>query len=74
MSIRVLVVDDEVGFADVLQERLENRGFNVFKAYSGDEALEDIDVTNPDVVILDVMLPGRDGLSTLKEINAHRNF
>ena len=72
MSIRVLVVDDEVGFADVLQERLENRGFNVFKAYSGDEALEDIDVTNPDVVILDVMLPGRDGLSTLKEIKQRR--
>ena len=72
MSIRVLVVDDEVEFADLLQERLENRGFNVFKVYTGDEALENIDETNPDVVVLDVMLPGRDGLSTLKEIRQRR--
>jgi two-component system, NtrC family, sensor kinase len=68
MSIRVLVVDDEVEFADLLQERLERRGFDVFKAYSGEEALEGLDITNPDVVILDVMLPGRDGLAALNEI------
>lgn len=72
MSIRVLVVDDEVEFANVLQERLNTRGFSVFKANSGDEALEHIDETNPDVVILDVMLPGRDGLSTLKEMKQRR--
>jgi two-component system, NtrC family, sensor kinase len=72
MSIRVLVVDDEVEFVHVLKERLENRGFDVFKAYSGDEALQGLDETNPDVVILDVMLPGRDGLSTLKEIKQRR--
>jgi two-component system, NtrC family, sensor kinase len=68
MSVRVLVVDDEVAFADALQERLQTRGFEVFKAYSGDEALQDLDKTNPDVVILDVMLPGTDGLSTLNAI------
>ena len=72
MSIRVLVVDDEIEFADVLQERLETRGFDVFKAYSGDDALQGLDETNPDVVILDVMLPGRDGLSTLNEIKRRR--
>jgi signal transduction histidine kinase len=74
MSIRVLVVDDEVEFADLLQERLANRGFEVFKAYSGDEALLVLDETNPDVVVLDVMLPGRDGLSTLNEIKQRRPF
>jgi signal transduction histidine kinase len=68
MDIRVLVVDDEVEFTNILQERLNSRGFNVFKAYSGDEALEHLDETNPDVVVLDVMLPGRDGLSTLKAL------
>lgn len=72
MSIRVLVVDDEVEFADLLQERLNDRGFEVFKAYSGDDALEGLDETNPDVVILDVMLPGMDGLSTLHEIKQRR--
>lgn len=39
MSIRVLVVDDEVEFADLLQERLEHRGIEVFKAYSGEAML-----------------------------------
>jgi two-component system, NtrC family, sensor kinase len=72
MSIRVLVVDDEVEFTDLLHERLQNRGFQVSKAYSGDEALQGLDDTNPDVVILDVMLPGRDGLSTLNEIKQRR--
>jgi two-component system, NtrC family, sensor kinase len=72
MNVRVLVVDDEVEFADILQERLESRGFDVFKAYSGDEALQGLDETNPDVVILDVMLPGKDGLSTLNEIKQRR--
>ncbi|MGD9505350.1 MAG: response regulator [Syntrophobacteraceae bacterium] len=68
MGVRVLVVDDEVEFADLLHDRLEARGFEVLTAYSGDEALEKLEEANPDVVILDVMLPGRDGLSTLKEI------
>lgn len=72
MNVRVLVVDDEVEFADVLQERLESRGFDVFKAYSGDEALQGLDETNPDVVILDVMLPGKNGLVTLNEIKQRR--
>lgn len=68
MKVRVLLVDDERGFIDVLAERLETRNLDVFKAYSGDEALQVIDEIKPDVVILDVMLPGRDGLSTLYEI------
>lgn len=72
MGVRVLLVDDEIEFADVLQERLAVRGFQVFKAYSGEEALERLDEANPDVVILDVMLPGRDGLSTLDEIKQRR--
>lgn len=72
MAVRVLLVDDESEFADVLQERLAVRGFDVVTAYSGEEALDRLDETNPDVVILDVMLPGRDGLSTLEEIKQRR--
>ncbi len=68
MSTRILVVDDEVEFADLLQERLEIRGFEVLKAYAGEEALQHLEKASPDVVLLDVMLPGRDGLSILKEI------
>lgn len=72
MKVRVLVVDDEVDFTKVLQERLESRGFDVFKTYSGDEALQSLDGTNPDVVILDVVLPGKDGLTTLNKIKQRR--
>jgi signal transduction histidine kinase len=68
MKVKVLLVDDEREFTDILAERLEARGLDVFKTYSGDDALQVLDEINPDVVILDVMLPGRNGLSTLYEI------
>ena len=72
MKIRVLLVDDEKDFINVLAERLEARDFNTFKAYSGDEALElirgkEVDV---DVVVLDVQMPVKDGVTVLREIKA----
>lgn len=68
MSIRVLLVDDERDFVEVLSERLANRGFHVNIAFSGDEALEALQEADPDVVILDVLMPGRNGIDTLQEI------
>lgn len=68
MKAHVLVVDDEVAFVDVLAERLETRGFVVHKAYGGDEALECLGQHKVDVVILDVVMPGKSGLETLHEI------
>lgn len=68
MSIRVLLVDDERDFVEVLSERLANRGFHVNMAFSGDEALEALQEADPDVVILDVLMPGRNGIETLQEI------
>jgi DNA-binding response OmpR family regulator len=68
MQIKVLLVDDEKEFVDVLAERLETRGFAVSKAYSGDEAVKMVEDGEPDVVVLDVLMPGMDGVSTLKRI------
>jgi DNA-binding response OmpR family regulator len=68
MNIRVLLVDDEVELVNFLAERLTLREFTVSKAYTGDEALQLLDDIRIDVVILDVMLPGIDGLETLREI------
>ena len=68
MKIRVLLVDDEKQFVDVLAERLETRDFDVTIAYSGDEALEAVKSKPLDVVVLDVLMPGRDGIETLVEI------
>ena len=68
MKIRVLLVDDEQEFVEVLAERLEVRDIVVTKAFSGDEALAAIKEKPVDVVILDVAMPGKDGVATLKEI------
>jgi len=68
MKIKVLLVDDEKEFVDALAERLEIRDFEILKAFDGDEALGKIADANVDVVILDVQMPGKDGLATLREI------
>ncbi len=68
MKIRVLIVDDEKEFVEALAERLELRNFEVFKAFDGDEALACLKDKELDVVILDVKMPGRDGISILSEI------
>jgi two-component system response regulator CpxR len=65
---RVLVVDDEEVFVEMLAERLEARGLEVDKAFDGEEALEKIKSKDLDVVILDVLMPGKDGIEVLREI------
>ena len=68
MKIRVLLVDDEKEFVEVLGERLETRDFKILQAFSGDEALAQIAQNEVDVVVLDVLMPGRGGVETLREI------
>ncbi len=68
MKIRVMLVDDEKEFVDVLAERLEARDFELVKAYSGDEALANLQQHDIDVTVLDVLMPGKDGVETLKEM------
>jgi len=64
----VLLVDDERDFADMLAERLRARGFAVETAYDGEEALRLAADGELDVAVLDVNLPGIDGLSLLREL------
>ncbi len=70
MKIRVLLIDDEIEFLDVLAERLDNRGFSVLKALDGDEGLRLVRENDVDVVVLDVLMPGKDGVTTLREIKS----
>lgn len=65
---KILFVDDEDDIREVLQIRLESYGYRVASAASGEEALEKIESEHPDLVILDVMMPGMDGLAVLKRI------
>ena len=67
MGIKVLLVDDEVDFVEMMSQRLEIRDMDVETALSGDEALKYIERKQIDVMLLDVQMPGRDGLETLKE-------
>jgi DNA-binding NtrC family response regulator len=68
MQMRVLLVDDEEEFIKYLSQRLEARNFAVDTAYSGDQAITCIKEKDIDVVVLDVLMPGRDGVDTLREI------
>lgn len=68
MKPRILVVDDEKQFAETLAERLRLRMFDVATAFTGVEALEQIDQLNFDLVILDVYLPDLSGLEVLERI------
>ncbi|MBI5248161.1 MAG: response regulator [Desulfomonile tiedjei] len=68
MDVKVLLVDDEQDFVESLGDRLESRGFKVSKCLSGDAGLARLREGPVDVVILDVLMPGKDGIQTLREI------
>ncbi|MBU1398108.1 MAG: response regulator [Pseudomonadota bacterium] len=70
MKIKVLLVDDEKAFIQTLAERLEVRDFSVQTAFDGEEALSKIKEEDFDVVVLDVIMPGKNGIETLKEIKS----
>lgn len=70
MKIKVLLVDDEKAFIQILAERLEVRDFSVQTAFDGEEALSKIKEQDFDVVVLDVIMPGKNGIETLKEIKS----
>ena len=68
MSTRVLVVEDEKNLAALLRTYLEREGFEVHEALDGNSALEASHTVDPDVVVLDWMLPGLDGMEVLREL------
>lgn len=69
---KVLIVDDEVAFADNIAKLISKRGYEVTAVYNGQSAVEALDEFDFDVVILDLKMPGLDGLSALKLIKGKR--
>ncbi len=65
---RVLVIDDEPDFATIVQGNLEKEGFKVEVAYNGVEGLEKVRSNPPDAIVLDVMMPEKDGYAVCKEL------
>ena len=68
MKTRVLIVDDEDEFVQTLSERLILRDFDVTAVSNGADAIEKVETYNFDIVILDVQMPGINGIDVLKEI------
>jgi two-component system response regulator AtoC len=65
---RVLVIDDDPGVRDYMEALVSRQGYAVFAAADGEEALRGLERTRPDLVTLDVVLPGMDGLAVLGEL------
>lgn len=68
MKIRVLLVDDEKDYINALSRQLTVRNYDVTSVYSGDDAIREIDSRDYDVVVLDVLMPEKDGIETYKEL------
>ena len=68
MARKVVVVDDEKPIADILEFNLKKEGYDVYCAYDGNDAVDLIYEEEPDIVLLDIMLPGRDGMEVCREV------
>jgi two-component system, NtrC family, response regulator AtoC len=66
--LRVLIVDDVEDIRDILSDRLQAYGYEVLTAIDGEEALEKVEKSSPDLVLLDILLPGLDGMKVLSRI------
>ncbi|AND42643.1 MULTISPECIES: response regulator YycF [Cytobacillus] len=68
MDKKILVVDDEKPIADILQFNLKKEGYEVVCAYDGNDALDKVEEIKPDLILLDIMLPQRDGIEVCREV------
>ncbi|MCP4021541.1 MAG: response regulator [Desulfobacteraceae bacterium] len=74
MNNKILIIDDDIKLIELLSDYLQENQFDIVYILNGLEALKEIEKTAPDLVILDIMMPGKDGLEVLKEIRAVHNL
>jgi CheY-like chemotaxis protein len=65
---RILVVDDEKHICELYRSELEDEGYVVSVAHSGLEALKEVEHEPPDLIVLDIQMPGMDGIETLEKL------
>ncbi len=71
---RILVVDDHEDNIELLRARLEARGYQVFGASDGQAALDQVESINPDLILLDVMMPKMDGMEVVRRLKANKDL
>ncbi|MBC7286757.1 MAG: response regulator, partial [Armatimonadetes bacterium] len=71
---KILVVDDQKHIVRLVQITLEKAGYDVVTAYDGVEALEKVEQENPDMIVLDVMMPRMDGFEVLQRLQADPRY
>ncbi|WCK54501.1 response regulator YycF [Aneurinibacillus sp. Ricciae_BoGa-3] len=74
MKQKILVVDDERPIADILEFTLQKEGYDVICAYDGEDALILAEAEHPDLILLDIMLPGKDGMEVCRTIRRTANM
>ena len=65
---KILLVDDEEGIQMLYREELEEEGYEVISAYTGEEGIQKFQEESPDLVILDIQMPGMNGIETLRQM------
>ena len=68
MAYKILIVDDETIICEFFKDRFEKLGFSAFVAFDGADAIAISQEHNPDVVLLDIKMPGMDGITAMKKI------
>jgi two-component system cell cycle response regulator DivK len=71
---KILVVEDNAVSAELIREILSGRGYEIIEAYDGRQALEKIEETEPDLVLLDIQLPILDGFAVLSQVRQNPRF
>jgi len=71
---KILVVDDEKPISDIVKFNLTKEGYEVYTAYDGEEALVQVEEVQPDLILLDLMLPKIDGLEVAREVRKTHNM
>jgi DNA-binding response OmpR family regulator len=72
MGYKILITDDNTSVVEVLVRRLEKEGYTVVAAYDGEDAISKIEQEDPDILLLDLMMPKVNGFEVLKELQRRR--
>jgi len=72
-STKILIIEDERELIDLLKAKLEKEGFRVETAYDGEEGLRQVAAYQPDLILLDIVMPKMDGYEVLEHLNENNN-